>query len=71
MAQGDNFHEAKRCKRRISNNTSQTAKIKPVPTSTTVKLPQKSVLTRNFSTSLRTMDMDMKTTGTGGSEKTR
>jgi hypothetical protein len=37
---------------------------KPVPTSTTVKLPPKAVLTHNFFAPLRTTDMDTQTTGT-------
>jgi hypothetical protein len=62
----DNFQEVKRNKRHISNNTWQTAKksTKPVPTSTTVKLPPKAVLTHNFFAPLRTTDMDTGTTGT-------
>jgi hypothetical protein len=42
-AQDDDFREAKRRKRHISNDTSQTAKksTKPVPTSTAIKLPPK------------------------------
>jgi hypothetical protein len=62
MAQDDYFHEVKRCKRRISNNASQIAKTKPVPTSATVKLPPKSVLPCNFFAPLRTTDMDMEIT---------
>jgi hypothetical protein len=79
MAQVDDFLEVKRCKRHISNDTSQTAKTftKPVPTSAAVKLPPKAVLTHNFFAPLRTTDMDTETTGTentteeGGSQKTR
>jgi hypothetical protein len=49
MAQ-DNYQEVKRCKRHISNNTSQAAKksTKPVPTTTAFKLPPRAVLTHNF-----------------------
>jgi hypothetical protein len=63
--QDDDFQEVKRRKRHISNDTSQTAKkpTKPVPTSAAVKLPRKSVLTRNFFASLRTNDLDMNTNG--------
>jgi hypothetical protein len=71
LAQGNNFHEVKKCKRHISNNTLQTAQTKPVPISTTVRLPPKSVLTQNFFASLKTTDMDMETTGVEGSKKTR
>jgi hypothetical protein len=61
----DDFHEVKRHRRHISNNTLQTAKksIKLIPTSAAVKLPPKAVLTRNFFTPLRTTDMCMETTG--------
>jgi hypothetical protein len=64
-AQGDYFHEVKRCKRHICNDTSQTAKklTKSVPVTSAVKLPPKAVLARNFFTPLRTNDMDMETTG--------
>jgi hypothetical protein len=60
--QDDDFQDVKRHKRHISNDTSQTTKesTKQVPTSTAVKLPSKSVLTRNFFAPLRTTDMDMK-----------
>jgi hypothetical protein len=63
-AQDDDLCEIKRRKKLISNNTSQTTKksAKPVPTSTAVKLPPKSVLTGNFFAPLRTTDMDMETT---------
>jgi hypothetical protein len=62
-AQDCDFHEVKRSKRHISNNTLQTAKkwTKPVPTSTVVKLPPKSVLIYNFFAPLRTVDMDTET----------
>jgi hypothetical protein len=62
-AQDDDFGEVKRCKRHISNNTLQTAKksTTPVPMSTVVKLPPKSVLTCNFFTPLNT-NMDTETT---------
>jgi hypothetical protein len=65
MAQDDNFQKAKRRKRHISNNTSQTAKksTKVVPTSAVIKLPPKAVLTHNFVVPLRTTDMDTGTTG--------
>jgi hypothetical protein len=64
-AQDDDFQEIKRCKRHISNNTSQTAKksIEPVPTYAAVKLPSKSMLTRGSFASLRTTDMDREATG--------
>jgi hypothetical protein len=64
-AQDDDFHEIKRRKRHLSNNTSQTAKksIKPVPTFAAVKLLPKSVPTRNTFAPLRTTDMDTETTG--------
>jgi hypothetical protein len=43
MGQDDSFHEVKKCKRHIPNNTSQTTKKlnKPVPTSAAVRLPPK------------------------------
>jgi hypothetical protein len=65
MAQDDDFQEAKRRKRRISNDTSQRAKKsnKPIHTSTAVKLPPKAVLTHNFFAPLRTTDRDTETTG--------
>jgi hypothetical protein len=64
-AHDDYFQEVKRRRRRISNNTSQTAEksSKPVPTTATVKLPPKATFTRNFFTALRTTDMVMETTG--------
>jgi hypothetical protein len=64
-AQGDNFHEVKRHKKHISNNTSQTAKksTKPVPTSAAVKLPTKAALTYNLFRPLRTTDMNVETAG--------
>jgi hypothetical protein len=48
-AQDDDFQAIKRRKRRISSDTSQTAKnsTKPVPTTTVVNLPPKAVLTHN------------------------
>jgi hypothetical protein len=66
MAKNDNFHEVKRHKRHISNDTLQTSKksTKPVPTSAAIKLPPKAVLTRNFFAPLRTIDIDTRTTGT-------
>jgi hypothetical protein len=66
-AQDDDFQEVKRRKRYISINTSQTPKKsnKPIPTSPVVKLPPKTVLSRNFFTPLRTKDMDTETTGEG------
>jgi hypothetical protein len=65
MAQDDDFWALKRCKRHISNNTSQPAKrsTKPVPTSIDVKLPPKAVLTCNFFAPLRTTDMVTETSG--------
>jgi hypothetical protein len=73
VAQDDDFWEVKRCRRHISNETSQTTKKspKPVPTSAAVKLPPKAVLTHNFFAPLRTTDMNMETTGAGGSQKIR
>jgi hypothetical protein len=64
MVQDKHFYEARRHERHTSNNTLQTAKnsTTPVPTSADVKLPPKSVLPRNFFTSLRTTDMGMETT---------
>jgi hypothetical protein len=61
----DDFREAKRRKRHISNDTTQTGKKSPklVPTSAAVKLPPKSVLTRNFFAHFRTDDKDTDTTG--------
>jgi hypothetical protein len=69
----DDFQEVKRCKRQISNDTSETAKksTKPVPTSAAVKLPPKVVLTCNFFALLRSTDMDTETTGAAGSQKNR
>jgi hypothetical protein len=63
-AQDDDFWEAKRCKRHISSDTSQTVKnlTKPVPMSAAVKLPPKAVLTCNFFVPLTTIDMDTETT---------
>jgi hypothetical protein len=60
------FQEINRRKRDISNNTSQPAKksTEPVPTSTPVKLPPKSVLTYDFFASLRTTDMNTEAAGT-------
>jgi hypothetical protein len=68
----DDFQEVNRCKRHVSNNTSQTAKksTKSVPTSAAVMLPPKSVLTGNFFAPLRTTDMNTETTGAVGSQKT-
>jgi hypothetical protein len=65
VAHDDDFQEVKRCKRHISNDTSQTAKksIISAPKSTAGKLPTKAVITRNFFAPLRTSDMDMETTG--------
>jgi hypothetical protein len=56
MAQDDDFRQVKKCKRQISNDTSQIAKksTKPVPTSTTVKLPPKAVVTHKFFVPLST-----------------
>jgi hypothetical protein len=60
----DDFQEVKRCKRNVSNNTSQSAKksTKPVAASTAIKLPPKAVSTRNFFALLRTTYMDTETT---------
>jgi hypothetical protein len=60
----DEFKKIKRCKRHVSNNTSQTAEKsnKPVPISAAVNLPPKAVLTHNFLKPLRTSDMDTDTT---------
>jgi hypothetical protein len=65
--------EVNRCKRHNSNDTSKTAKksTKPVLTSAAVKLTPKAMLTRNFFTPLRTINMDTETTGAGGSQKIR
>jgi hypothetical protein len=65
MAQDDAFHQVKRRKRHISNNTSQTVRksTKPFPRSAAVKMPQKALLTRNFFATVRTTDMDTETTG--------
>jgi hypothetical protein len=72
MTLNNDFHTVKRHKRHISNSTLQTAKksTKPVPTSTALKLPLKAVLTCNFFAPTRTTDMDTKSTGAGGSQKT-
>jgi hypothetical protein len=63
--QDDEFREVKRRKRQNSNGNSQSVKksTKAVPTSAAVKLPPKSVSTRNFFAPLRTPDMDTETTG--------
>jgi hypothetical protein len=63
-AQDDDFRQVKKRRRQISNDISQTAKklTKPAPTSITVKLPPKVVVTHNFYAPLRT-DRNMKTTG--------
>jgi hypothetical protein len=65
-AHDDNFQEVKRCKRHISNDTSQTAKklITSAPKSAAGKLPTKTVITRNFFAPLRTNDMDTESTKT-------
>jgi hypothetical protein len=70
MTQDDDFHEGKRHKSHISNNTSQAAKksTTPVPTSAVAKLPPKAVLTQNFFAPLRPTDMNMVTIGAGGSQ---
>jgi hypothetical protein len=59
------FQEVKRRRGLISNDTSQTAKnsTKPVPAFAAEKLPPKAVI-YNFFTSLRSTDMDSKTSGT-------
>jgi hypothetical protein len=65
MIQNVNFQQVMRCKRHISNDTSQTAKklTKPVPISTAVKLLPETVSTHKFFTPLRTMNTDAQTTG--------
>jgi hypothetical protein len=64
-AQDDDFQEVKRCKRHISNDTSETAKklTKSVPISTAIKQTPKAVPPHNFFAHLRTNDMDMETNG--------
>jgi hypothetical protein len=64
-AQDDDFQEINRSKRHIPNDIAQTAKnsTKLVPTSATVKMPPKAMLTRNFFAPLRTTEMDTETTG--------
>jgi hypothetical protein len=64
----DDFQEVKRCKRCISNGTSETAKklTKSVPISTAVKQIPKAVPTHNFFSPLRTNDMDTETNGAVG-----
>jgi hypothetical protein len=59
------FQEVKKRKRYISNNISQTAKksTKPVPTSATVKLPQRGALICKFSAPLRATGVHTETTG--------
>jgi hypothetical protein len=66
MAQDDDFKKVNRHKRHISNNILQRAKksTKPVPTSATVKLPRKAMLTRKFFAPLIATDMDTETTET-------
>jgi hypothetical protein len=56
----DDFQKVKRRNRHISNYTSQIAKksAKPVPASTAVNLPLRTVLTRKFLAPVRTTDMD-------------
>jgi hypothetical protein len=63
--QDDEFREVKRSKRQNSNGNSQSTKksTKTVPTSAAVKLPPKSVSTRNYCAPLRTTEMDTETTG--------
>jgi hypothetical protein len=65
-AHDDDFQEVKRRKRHISNDTSQTAKksITSAPKSAAGKLPNKTVITRNFFAPLRTNDMDTESTET-------
>jgi hypothetical protein len=62
-AQEDDFPEVKKCKRRYSDDTSQSAKnsTKTVPISATFKLPPKAVLTCNFFALLRITGMDTET----------
>jgi hypothetical protein len=57
------FQEVKKCKRNISNNTLQAAKMstKPVQTLAPVKMPPKAALTHNFLAPLRTTEMDIET----------
>jgi hypothetical protein len=64
MAQDDNFQEVKRCKRHISNDTLETAKMttESIPVTTGVKQTPKAVPTRNFFAPLRA-DMNTQTTG--------
>jgi hypothetical protein len=61
----NDFHEIKRSKRHISNDTSQAAKkpTKPLPASPAIKLPSKAVLAHILSPG-RTIDTDTETTGT-------
>jgi hypothetical protein len=78
-SQDEDFHEVKRSKRHISNNTSQTVEKsnKPVPISAAAKLPPKALLTRNFFAPVRNADMDTEcicaenTYGAGRFRKTR
>jgi hypothetical protein len=65
VAQDDDFREENICMWHISNYTSQTTKksTKLAPTSAGVKLPPKTVLTRNLFAPLRTSDMDTETIG--------
>jgi hypothetical protein len=65
MTHDDDFQEVKRCKRHISNDTSQTTKKSTISDtkSAASKLPTKAVITLNFFAPLRTNDMDMVTTG--------
>jgi hypothetical protein len=64
-AQDDDFQEVKRCKRRLSNDISETTmkSTKSVPISTTVKQTPVAVPTRKFFAPLRTNDMDTETNG--------
>jgi hypothetical protein len=59
----EDFQEEKKCKRRNSNDTSQSAKksTKTVPTSAAVKQPPKTESARNFFTPLRTTGMGTET----------
>jgi hypothetical protein len=72
-AQDDDFQEVKICRRRISNDTSETTmkSNKSVPISTTVKQNPKAAPNRNFFAPLRTNDMYTENTGAGGSQKIR
>jgi hypothetical protein len=61
-AHDDDFQEVKRRKRHASQTAEKS--ITPAPTSAAGKLPNKTVITRNFFAPLRTNDMDMESTET-------